>query len=98
MAGPISAIGMTAVIVSRPGLGTIKPTLLTIGYLRSRGIRLAGVVMNSEQDRDNREAIEKFGEVSVLAVIPLLEPLSFESISHVSDRLGLKFDERPRAA
>jgi dethiobiotin synthetase len=40
------AIGLPVVIVARPGLGTINHTLLTIEVLRTRGIRIAGVVIN----------------------------------------------------
>lgn len=40
------AMGLPMVIVARPGLGTINHTLLTIEALRSRGLVIAGVVIN----------------------------------------------------
>ena len=98
MADLISEIGLPAVIVSRSGLGTINHTLLTVGYLRGRGITPAGVIMNGEPNRDNREAIEKYGQIKVLAEIPILEPVSFDSVSNVSSRLSFNFIKRPRAA
>ncbi len=43
------AMGLPVVIVARPGLGTINHTLLTIEALRSRGLTIAGVVINDNQ-------------------------------------------------
>jgi dethiobiotin synthetase len=41
---------LTAVVVARPGLGTLNHTLLTVGALRERGVAVAGVVLNSRGD------------------------------------------------
>jgi dethiobiotin synthetase len=43
------AMGLPVVIIARPGLGTINHTLLTIEVLRSRGLMIAGVVINDGQ-------------------------------------------------
>jgi dethiobiotin synthetase len=68
---------LPAVIVARPGLGTINHTLLTCLALRSRGISIAGVVINrypadtpAAAEETNPRAIEKWGKVSILCVIP----------------------------
>jgi dethiobiotin synthetase len=66
-----------AVIVARPALGTINHTLLTLQALRSRDIRIAGVVINRYPtdtpglaEETNPRAIEKWGKVPILAIVP----------------------------
>lgn len=63
------------VVVARASLGTINHTLLTIEAIRSRGIRVAGVVLNEpEQPADpdaaasNADRIQAFSGVKVLAL------------------------------
>jgi dethiobiotin synthetase/malonyl-CoA O-methyltransferase len=62
-------LGLPAVIVARSGLGTINHTLLTLEVLRRRRIPILGVVMNGQRNPANRQAIEHFGAVPVLAEI-----------------------------
>jgi dethiobiotin synthetase len=75
-----AALELPLVIVARPGLGTINHTLLTLEAARSRGLRVAGVVLNPwpvEPDaieRSNRATIEELGGVSVSVVGSLSAP------------------------
>jgi dethiobiotin synthetase len=75
-------LGLPAVIVARPGLGTINHTLLTVAALRAAGVRVAGVVVNqypSETpgiaEETNPRAIERWGKVPVLCLAPAMAPL-----------------------
>ncbi len=68
---------LPAVVVARPNLGTINHTLLTVDALRDVGVKVAGVVINRypAQTADiaaetNPRAIEKWGKVPVLCVVP----------------------------
>jgi dethiobiotin synthetase len=77
---------LPAIVVARPGLGTINHALLTIGALRSAGVEVAGVVINrypaesaSVAEETNSEAIEKWGGVPVLCVVPE-EPVKRSSV------------------
>jgi dethiobiotin synthetase len=70
-------LGLPAVVVARPGLGTINHTLLTVDALRSAGVPVAGVVINRHPTdtadtatETNPRAIEKWGKVKVLCVAP----------------------------
>jgi len=70
-------INLPLLIVAWPGLGTINQTLLTIEAARSRGLRIAGVIINSYvadtasiAEETNPEAIERASGVKVLAVVP----------------------------
>ena len=76
MADLIGRLGLAALVVARSTLGTINHTLLTLEALRARSLAVAGVVMVGDPDRDNREAITRYGRVDVLGELPRLEPLS----------------------
>jgi len=73
----IAWLRLAVVVVALPKLGTINHTLLTLSALRSRGIRIAGVVINryptdtpSTAEETNPRAIEKWGKTQVLCVVP----------------------------
>jgi dethiobiotin synthetase len=81
MADLVSRLGLPAVIVARTALGTINHTLLTIEALRRRSIHAAGVIMVGVPNADNRDAIERYGRVDVLGVMPGLDPLTPVSLA-----------------
>jgi dethiobiotin synthetase len=73
----IAWLALPAIVVARPGLGTINHTLLTIKALRDAKIPIAGVVINryppetpQPAEETNPRAIEKWGHVPILCVIP----------------------------
>lgn len=74
-------LGLPAVIAARSTLGTINHTLLTIGAVRHAGLTVAGVVMVGPWNPDNRQAIETYGRTTVLGELPIMEPLTPESLS-----------------
>jgi dethiobiotin synthetase len=73
----IVALACPAIVVARPGLGTINHTVLTVESLRSVGVNVAGVVINRyppdqagvAEETSPRE-IERFGKTSILAIVP----------------------------
>jgi dethiobiotin synthase len=77
----IFAVGLPTLLVARTGLGTINHTLLSIAALRSRLLPIAGVVMVGEPNRDNREAIEHYGRVTVVGELPRLDALSADTLA-----------------
>lgn len=68
----IARLDMPVVLAARSGLGTINHTLLSLAALQRRGIPVLGVVMSGTPSTGNKEAIERFGSVRVLAEIPPL--------------------------
>ena len=78
MADLMRGLGLPLVVVARSSLGTINHTLLTLEALRRRALDVAGVVMVGEPDRDNRAAIEHYGQVRVLGELPCLRPMTPE--------------------
>jgi dethiobiotin synthase len=79
----IVRLGLPVLVVTSSRLGTINHTLLTLDKLRSRGVEIAGVVMNGAPDEGNRRAIEKFGQIRVVAQIqplPLIDRRVLEEV------------------
>lgn len=72
----IQLLGLPSVVMARSSLGTINHTLLTLEALGARGIAVAGVILGGELNRENRQAIEKYGCVPVLGELPRFPNLS----------------------
>ena len=70
-------LGLPLVIASRPGLGTINHTLLTLEAARAVGLTIAGVVLTpwppapSTLERSNLETIATLGTVPVATLAPI---------------------------
>jgi len=62
-------IDAPVILVARSSLGTINHTLLSIECLRTRELNILGVVINGEKNPGNKEAIERYGKVNILAEI-----------------------------
>jgi len=69
-------LGFPLILVARLGLGTINHTLLTIEVARSRGLSVAGVILNESTPlgndlsvKTNAESISRFSEVPVLVTV-----------------------------
>jgi len=79
----MARFALPVVVVARAGLGTINHTLMTLEVLRRRRVPLLGVVLNGQRNPANREAIEHFGGVPVLAEIqplPAVTPAMLDSL------------------
>jgi dethiobiotin synthase len=79
-------LGLPVVVAARSGLGTINHTCLTLMALRSRSLRIAGVILSGPPNPANREAIEHFGGAPVLAEIPRLDPLNRAGLERIMPR------------
>ena len=80
----VVAMALPCIIVARSGLGTINHTLLSLEAARARQLEVAGVVLNGPSNPENRLAIERFGEVEVVAEIEPLKPLSAQACARAS--------------
>ena len=92
----IARLGMPVVLAARSGLGTINHTLLSLEALRRRGIPVLGVVMSGPLSPGNREAIERFGEVRVLAEIPPLARVDAAAVAELARGIAPLADCRRR--
>ncbi len=71
------------ILAARSGLGTINHTLLTLAALHAAELPVHGVVLIGDQNRENRETIEKFGHVRVIGEIPRLPNLHRTALMQV---------------
>jgi dethiobiotin synthetase len=74
------------IIVTRPDLGTINHTLLTIDAAKNAGLAIAGLVIsgyNAETaglaEETLPEVLEEWGQVPVLSIIPYDEESDVEN-------------------
>ena len=77
----IEMLRLPALVVARSSLGTINHTLLSLEALRRRSLPIAGVVMVGEPNSENRDAIERYGDVRVIAETPMLDGLTHSSLA-----------------
>ncbi|KAB0612947.1 dethiobiotin synthase [Castellaniella defragrans] len=77
-------LGLPVVLVARSTLGTINHTLLSLRALRARGLPVLGVVMNGPPSPGNREALERFGRVRIIAEIPPLARVDAAAVARVA--------------
>lgn len=73
----IKDLALPLIIVSRPGLGTINHTLLTIKAAERNGIEVLGIVINYAvntkkglSEKTNPAVIEALGNVPILGIVP----------------------------
>lgn len=73
-------LDLKLLIATRPGLGTINHTLLTLEAARRGGLEVVGVVMTpwarqpSVMEESNRATISELGEVDVSVLPPIDRP------------------------
>ena len=66
----IAEMNLPTVVVAKNMVGCLNHTLLSVESLRSRGIPLAGVVLNGRENRDNIADIPHLAKTPLLAVLP----------------------------
>jgi len=78
---------LPAIIVSKPGLGTINHTLLTVNYAIKEGLDVAGIIINYSQPSDstiaeatNPEVIRQISSVPLLGIFPYIGEIQSASI------------------
>ncbi len=82
-------LDLPVVLVTRSTLGTINHTLLSLEAIRRRGLHLAGVVVNGPETPHNRAAIERYGQVEIIAEIPWLDQMTAASLKAIEPELDL---------
>jgi dethiobiotin synthetase len=69
------------VLCARTALGTLNHTLLSLEALQRRGIRVLGIALIGDAHADNERTLREMGQVLVLGTLPLLNPLTPQSLS-----------------
>ncbi|MDQ8055638.1 dethiobiotin synthase [Bacillus velezensis] len=88
----IKAMELPAVIVTRPDLGTINHTYLTVEYAKNMGIEVLGIIINGVKsnpgldEKTNPSMIETLCKVPILGITPKLDHVSPENIQHMIEK------------
>jgi len=89
----IAYLNMPAILVARSGLGTINHTLLSLEALKKRNIDVAGIIMSGEKSPHNRQALEEYGGVPIIAEIDQLDVVNRESLMAIRPEINLMMRE-----
>lgn len=69
----IKRLELDVIVIADAGLGTINSTYLTLHYLKAKGIRVQGVILNHYLDtflhQDNKKMLEVLTDVPILATV-----------------------------
>lgn len=92
----IRALDLSAIVVTRAGLGTINHTLLTVLHALREKIKVAGVIINHSEpplntiaEQTNPDVLKRLCPVPVLGPVPWIDPpLSDAAVDAVADSLG----------
>ena len=77
--------GLPVIIVSSTRLGTINHSLLTIEALRSRNVPIHGIAFIGAANTDSEQIICEIGGVRHLGRLPLIDPLTPETLQAAFD-------------
>ena len=77
----ISYYQLPVILVSQNYLGSINHTLLAIEVLKSRGIRLLGIIFSGDENPSSEAFIRQYSGAPVIARIPFLDPVSKETVA-----------------
>ena len=82
--------GLPIIVVSKPGLGTINHTMLTVNYAINKGLDVAGIIINYSRtsegtlaENTNPEIIRRLSPVPVIGIFPYLKDLESRTIERV---------------
>jgi dethiobiotin synthetase len=81
------------IVVSRPSLGTINHTMLTVNYAIKEGLRVAGIIINYSQPPENTlaettnpEIIKQISPVPVIGIFPYLTDMESATIKEAAEK------------
>lgn len=79
-------LDVPVLLVADSELGTINHTLLSLEHMRRNDVTVLGVVMNGAKNPGNRQAIERYGNISILAEIEPLAEITPQSLKDCFQR------------
>jgi len=85
----IKQLDIPAILVARSGLGTINHTLLSLEAMRARNINIKGVIISGPKMPHNRQAIEEYGQVPIIAEIDQLSEVTKDALLNIKPEIEL---------
>ncbi|HWF37429.1 MAG TPA: dethiobiotin synthase [Candidatus Acidoferrales bacterium] len=86
---------LPVLLVARASLGTINHTLLSLAALRAVKMTISGVILVGKKNADNYQAIERYGKIPIVGLVPPLATLNRTTLLHTFRK---NFDQRALAA
>ncbi|MEJ5227335.1 dethiobiotin synthase [Thermodesulfovibrio sp.] len=87
----IKELGLSAIIITKPTLGTLNHTILTIEALKSKKIPIKGYIINFSEpakndiaEKTNPEALRELLDISFLGIMPYLSDLNKDTIGETA--------------
>jgi dethiobiotin synthetase len=77
---------LPTILCARTRLGTINHTLLSIEALRRREIPLLGIALIGDAHEENQRIIASLGQTAILGRLPMLNPLSPQTLRDAFER------------
>lgn len=70
----IKELNIPSIIIADAGLGTINSTVLTIEYMRSKNLKINGVILNrfemaNKMHEDNQKMVEEMTGIKIIGVV-----------------------------
>jgi dethiobiotin synthetase len=72
---------LPVLLVARSSLGTINHTTLSLAALRAASLEVRGVIMVGKPNPENRKAIEHYGNIAVVGMIPVLPRMNRRTLA-----------------
>jgi dethiobiotin synthetase len=79
--------GLPLIVVSRPGLGSINHTMLSVNYAIKEGLTVAGIIINysrppegTSAENTNPDVIKEISPVPIIGIFPYLKDLEETTI------------------
>jgi len=89
--------GLPLIIVSRPGLGTINHTMLTVNCAIKEGLNVAGIIINYSHPPEgtlaedtNPKIITQISPVPIIGIFPYLENFESDTIEKAAKNLDIE--------
>jgi len=74
---------LPVILCARTGLGTINHTLLSVEALKSRNMKIHGLIFIGPDNPDNMRTIAEFSGCKILGHIPPLDVINAETLARV---------------
>jgi dethiobiotin synthetase len=85
----IKKLDVEVILVSKNYLGSINHTLLSIEALKSRDIKIKGIIFNGDENLSTQNIIVKMTGIKVIANIPQLNKIDKTSLKDLVDKVDL---------
>lgn len=87
----IAKINADVIFVVKHYLGSINHALLSLEALKSRNIKVEGIIINGEPDKYSEQAIRNYTDLPILGHIPFVSELNQNVIIEMGEQLNISF-------